>query len=75
MLESVPEWMEDDGVRSLEDPKKYGEVLQHTLDELGIAYITLGEPVEDLIERVRYVMEELGRTNSTNLGNNVTYTS
>ena len=75
VLESVPEWMEDDGVRSLEDPKKYGEVLQHTLDELGIAYITLGEPVEDLIERVRYVMEELGRTNSTNLGNNVTYTS
>ncbi|KAM5545224.1 hypothetical protein V8D89_001335 [Ganoderma adspersum] len=61
VLEAVPEWIEDDGVRSLEDPLRYGNVLRHMLDELGITYITLGESMKDLREREAYVMEELAQ--------------
>ena len=61
VLESVPEWMEDDGVRSLEDPRRYGDVLQRILGELWIAYTTLGESVKDLDERVAVVEGELAR--------------
>lgn len=46
-------------MRSLEDPLRYGNVLRHMLDELGIAYITLGESMKDLREREAYVIEVL----------------
>ena len=69
VLESIPEWIEDDGVRSLEDPQKYGNVLQHILEELGIAYISLGELVKDLGERVTCVKKELERINVARVGN------
>lgn len=57
--------MEDDGVRSLEDPRRYGDALQRILGELGIAYTTLGESVKDLYERVAVVEGELARMNES----------
>ncbi|PIL29508.1 hypothetical protein GSI_08316 [Ganoderma sinense ZZ0214-1] len=73
VLESVPEWIEDDGVRSLEEPQRYSEGLQRILSELGIAYIALGESVKDLDERVSFVTGKLARMGRASPGSPVAY--
>ncbi|KAH9925900.1 AAA domain-containing protein [Epithele typhae] len=55
----VDEWLEDDGVRSLEDPWKYSGALRSTLDSLGISRMTLGKEVKSLEERVELVCRKL----------------
>ena len=49
----------DDGVRSLEDPWRYGEALHDTLADLAIPYVTLGNDVRDIAERVDRVVHVL----------------
>ncbi|KAI0333201.1 hypothetical protein GY45DRAFT_1245171 [Cubamyces sp. BRFM 1775] len=55
VLEPVTEWLEDDGVRSLEDPERYNSVLFATLRELGIPYVTIGTEMKDICARVDFV--------------------
>ena len=45
----------DDGIRSLEDPLRYNEVLIATLHELGIRFVEMGESIRDINERVNFV--------------------
>ncbi|KAI0740539.1 AAA domain-containing protein [Earliella scabrosa] len=59
VLEPVVEWIEDDGVRSLEDPWRYARELKKTLDNLAIPYIALGVETKDLLERVELVTSRL----------------
>ena len=59
VLEPVVEWIEDDGVRSLEDPWKYARELKKTLDNLAIPYMTLGVETKYLLERVGLVTSRL----------------
>ncbi|OCH91053.1 hypothetical protein OBBRIDRAFT_753829 [Obba rivulosa] len=55
LLEPVTEWLTDDGVRSLEDPWKYNEVLTTMLHNLGIPFIQIGEETKDIGTRVELV--------------------
>ncbi|KAI0644796.1 AAA domain-containing protein [Trametes meyenii] len=59
VLEPVMEWFSDDGVRSLQDPWRYNEVLFSTLAELGIPYLSIGKETIDLRERVEFVLNHL----------------
>ena len=59
VLEPVVEWIEDDGVRSLEDPWRYTRELKKMLDNLAIPYMTLGVETKDLLERVGLVTSRL----------------
>ena len=59
ILQPVPDWLVDDGVRSLEDPWIYNRRLCSTLQELDIPYIEIGESVRDLSERVKLVKSHL----------------
>ncbi|RPD58075.1 hypothetical protein L227DRAFT_577438 [Lentinus tigrinus ALCF2SS1-6] len=59
LFEPVAEWLVDDGVRSMEDPRRYGEALHSTLAEFEIPYITLGEAMRDISQRVDYVVRYL----------------
>ncbi|KAI0653603.1 AAA domain-containing protein, partial [Cubamyces menziesii] len=56
VLEPVTEWLEDDGVRSLEDPERYNRVLFATLRELGIPYVKLGAEMKNIRARVDLVL-------------------
>ena len=51
--------MQDDGVRSLEDPWHYSNVLHVTLSELGISWVVLSKNMMDLTARVEHVCEIL----------------
>lgn len=51
--------MEDDGIRSLEDPWNYNAQLCATLTELGIPFIEIGDNVRDMLERVEMVERHL----------------
>ena len=59
VLEPVTEWLEDDGVRSLEDPERYNRVLFTTLRELGIPYVKLGAEMKNIRARVDLVLSHL----------------
>ncbi|GJE97877.1 AAA domain-containing protein [Phanerochaete sordida] len=59
LLQPVPAWLEDDGIRSLEDPWNYNAHLRATLTELGIPLIEIGEDVKDLDQRVDIVRKHL----------------
>lgn len=59
VLQPVVDWLEDDGVRSLEDPWNYNNHLCSTLRELSIPFIEIDESVRDLSERVKLVEAHL----------------
>ena len=59
VLEPVEEWIEDDGVRSLEDPWKYSQVLHATLAELHIPWMVLGAETKNLQARVDCILGRL----------------
>ena len=58
-LAPIPEWIEDDGVRSLGDPPKYYSKLCELLAELGITFVEIGETVKSLTRRVEFVERHL----------------
>ncbi|KAF9226165.1 hypothetical protein BS17DRAFT_878821 [Gyrodon lividus] len=55
LLNPVPEWLIDDGVRSLEQHERCIVVYREVLCELGIAYHEMGKEMTDLSERVKRV--------------------
>lgn len=64
LLRPVPEWLVDDGVRSLEQHGRSFYVFRAVLAELGIPYHEIGEEMKDLSERVNWVKGWV-TTNST----------
>ncbi|KAI0684614.1 AAA domain-containing protein [Cytidiella melzeri] len=60
-LSAVPEWIEDDGVRSLDDPSNYHTQLCNILSELGISFVKIGDNMRNLTRRVEFVEEHLLR--------------
>lgn len=54
VLKPVAEWIQDDGVRSLEDPWKYNGKLIETLKALRIPFVQIGERMKDIQARVEY---------------------
>ncbi|KAM6492759.1 AAA domain containing protein [Amanita muscaria] len=56
LLESVEEWLVDDGVRSIENQKECFEVFQIILQHLGIKYRVMGSNLKPLEERVETMM-------------------
>jgi AAA domain len=62
LLKPVPEWVIDDGVRSLDNQNLCLSVFQKTLTELGIVYQEIGEETKDLNERVVKVMRDISLT-------------
>lgn len=61
MLQPVQEWFEDDGVRSLEDPRVYNTHLFAVMEELEIPFVCIGEERKDIRDRVDFVRELLGQ--------------
>jgi predicted ATPase len=59
VLKPIPEWIEDDGVRSLDDPTNYYTQLCELLTELGIWFVDIGEEIKDLSQRVQFVLDHL----------------
>ncbi|THU86804.1 hypothetical protein K435DRAFT_731257 [Dendrothele bispora CBS 962.96] len=59
LLLPVEEWLEDDGIRSLEDQDRCAEVFKRVLGELGIEYKELGPNLKDLARRVDFVLNEI----------------
>ncbi|KAI0343648.1 hypothetical protein BDW22DRAFT_1356136 [Trametopsis cervina] len=59
VLSPVPEWLEDDGIRSLDDPSSYHTTLCNLLTELNIPFIQIDEEMKDLTERVLFVENHL----------------
>lgn len=59
VLPPIPEWIEDDGVRSLSDPSNYYAQLCDLLTELGIAFVEIDENMKDLTRRVEFVKHHL----------------
>jgi len=55
LLRPVPEWLVDDGVRSLEQHERSFYVYRAVLAELGIPYHEIREDMKDLSERVNWV--------------------
>jgi nicotinamide riboside kinase len=59
LLEPVPEWVEDDGVRSLDDHERCLSVFMDTLQQLGINYEVIGGEIMDLKVRMAKVVAVL----------------
>ncbi|KAF9237758.1 AAA domain-containing protein [Melanogaster broomeanus] len=59
LLNAVPEWLVDDGVRSLEQHERCIVVFREVLTELGISFYEMGGEMKDLSERVEWVKEIL----------------
>ena len=54
LFKPVPEWLVDDGVRSMEKQDNHSEVFRGILKELEIPYVELGGEIKDLEERVAF---------------------
>ncbi|KAF9644028.1 hypothetical protein BDM02DRAFT_3157297 [Thelephora ganbajun] len=54
LFKPMPEWLVDDGVRSVEKQGEVFEVFHGVLKELGIPYVELGEEIKDLQARVAF---------------------
>jgi len=65
LFKPVPEWLVDDGVRSMEQQGHVLEAFRKILKELDIPYVELGEEIKDLQARVTFVMRLINQ-NGTN---------
>ena len=65
LFKPVPEWLVDDGVRSIDIQSHSLEVFRNILKELGIPYVELGEEIKDLQARVAFATR-LINPNGTN---------
>ena len=59
LLRPVPEWLVDDGVRSLDDQKICLQAFRAILCELGIKFVEMGVEVKGLTERVAFVLAHM----------------
>jgi nicotinamide riboside kinase len=55
LLTPVPEWLVDDGVRSMDDGHRCLAVFRQVLSELEIKYEEIGGNMKDLSDRVEFV--------------------
>ena len=60
LFKPVPEWLVDDGVRTMEKQDQTLEVFRSILKELGIPHVELGEEMKDLQERVAFTIGLIG---------------
>lgn len=60
LLNPVPGWLVDDGVRSLNDQVHCLEVFRKVLVDLKIDYFEIGTETKDLEKRVALVLDRLG---------------
>jgi len=65
LFKPVPEWLVDDGVRSMEQQDHTLEVFRKILKELDIPYVELGEEIRNLQARVTFAMGLINQ-NGTN---------
>ena len=65
LFKPVPEWLVDDGVRSMEQQDHTLEVFRKILKELDIPYVELGEEIKDLQARVSFAVRLINQ-NGTN---------
>lgn len=56
LLNPVPDWLVDDGVRSMDNQVECSLVFRKALSELGISYSEIGPETRDLHERVAIVL-------------------
>lgn len=54
LFKPVPEWLVDDGVRSMDKQIENVDVFRNILKELEIPYVELGEEIKDLQARVAF---------------------
>ena len=60
LFKPVPEWLVDDGVRTMDEQAQNIEVFRNILKELGIPYTELGEEMKDLQARVAFAKGLIG---------------
>ena len=65
LFKPVPEWLVDDGVRSMEQQDHIFDVFCKILKKLDIPYVELGEEIKDLQARVTFAMGLINQ-NGTN---------
>jgi nicotinamide riboside kinase len=56
LLAPVPQWLVDDGIRTMELQSETMELFRQTLDELGIQYAVIGSDIRGLEDRVRLIV-------------------
>lgn len=59
LLQPVPEWLVDDGVRSLDDQQECLVTFRGVLSELGIRFEEVGVEMKGLADRVAFVAAKL----------------
>jgi len=52
LLAPVPEWLEDDGIRSIENQSECFDIFHSLLEKLGIHFRVIGPEIKSLDERV-----------------------
>ena len=60
LLAPVPEWLEDDGIRSIENQSKCFDVFHSLLEKLGVPFRVIGPEMKSLDERVTAMKGLLG---------------
>lgn len=59
LLNPVPEWLVDDGIRSLDNQVDCLKVFKQVLSELEISYSEIGPETKDLDDRVTIILRHL----------------
>lgn len=67
LFKPVPEWLVDDGVRSMDKQDQTFEVFCDVLKELEIPYVELGGEMKDLQARVAFAKRLVGQVVGTRL--------
>jgi nicotinamide riboside kinase len=60
LLTPIPEWLVDDGIRSIDDREECAKVFRELLKDMNVPYVEIGSDVMDLGLRVRVVLERAG---------------
>jgi nicotinamide riboside kinase len=64
LLTPIPEWLVDDGIRSIDDREECAKVFRELLKDKNVPYVEIGSDVMDLGLRVRVVLERAGLNQS-----------
>lgn len=67
LFKPIPEWLVDDGVRSMEKQDLSVKVFRDILKELEVPYVELGEETRDLQARVAFAKKLIGQVVGTRL--------
>jgi nicotinamide riboside kinase len=67
LLSPVPEWLVDDGVRSMEKGDECVQEFRALLKTLKIPFLEMGPEIKDLGARTRLVLDTIGGSNTARL--------